>query len=317
MRNARSLGLVLALLSAAAFSTSGSFAGSLIATGWTPGAAVVARLVVAAVALTVPAVVLLRGRWSLLRSSVRTVAVYGVLAVALAQFAYFNAVAHLSIGVALLLEYQGIILVVLWMWLRHGRRPRPLVLAGSAVAMVGLALVLDVVGGFRLDGVGVLWGLVAAVGLAVYFVLASDDAQPLPPLVLSCAALWVGALTLLAAGVAGLVPLRAVRAPVELAGHSVSWVVPVLGLALVAAAFAYVLGVVGARLLGATLASFVGLAEVLFAVLFAWLFVGQVPTALQAIGGAIVIGGVALVRIGELRAAPHPVVDEEPVAAVV
>jgi drug/metabolite transporter (DMT)-like permease len=301
MRNARSAGLVLALLSAAAFSTSGPLAGSLITAGWTPGAAVVARLVIAAGVLTVPAALALRGRWSLLRSNARTIALYGVLAVAGAQFAYFNAVSHLSVGVALLLEYQGIVLVVAWLWLRHGRRPRPLVLAGSAVAIAGLALVLDVVGGFRLDGIGVVWGLVAAVGLAVYFVLASDEAQPLPPLVLSCAALWVGALMLAGLALAGLIPFRAAAGPVTLANQQVSWLVPVLGLSLVAAALAYVLGIFGARLLGATLASFVGLAEVLFAVGFAWLFVGQVPTVLQAVGGVVVIAGVTLVRLGELR----------------
>ncbi len=301
MSNGRAAGLVLAVLSAAAFSTSGSFAGSLIATGWTPGAAVIVRMALAAAVLTVPAVLALRGRWSLLRAGAGTIAVYGVVAVAGAQFAYFNAVAHLSVGVALLLEYQGAVLVVAWLWLRHRRRPGPLVLAGAAVALAGLALVLDVLGGVRLDGVGVLWGLVAAVGLATYFVLAGDDTQPLPPIVVSAAALWVGAAVMVVAGVTGLVPLRTATAPVELAGQQVSWLVPVLGLAIVAAAFGYVSGILGARLLGATLASFVGLSEVLFAVAFAWLFIAQTPTVLQAVGGAVVVAGVALVRLGELR----------------
>jgi len=79
-----------------------------------------------------------------------------------------------------------------------------------------------------------------------------------------------------------------------------------------------VLGTLGARLLGATLASFVGLAEVLFAVAFAWLFIGQVPTVVQAIGGVIVVAGVALVRLGELRSSMadgEPLPLEEPVAA--
>jgi drug/metabolite transporter (DMT)-like permease len=304
MSNGRAAGLVLAVLSAAAFSTSGSFAGSLIATGWTPGAAVIARMALAAAVLTIPAVLALRGRWRLLRAGAGTIAVYGVVAVAGAQFAYFNAVAHLSVGVALLLEYQGAVLVVAWLWLRHGRRPGPLVLAGAAVALAGLALVLDVLGGVRLDGVGVLWGLVAAVGLATYFVLAGDDTQPLPPIVVSAAALWVGAAVMVVAGVTGLVPLRTATAPVELAGQQVSWLVPVLGLAIVAAAFGYVSGILGARLLGATMASFVGLSEVLFAVAFAWLFIAQTPTVLQAVGGAVVVAGVALVRLGELRAAP-------------
>src|ERR687885_273997 len=155
MLNGRAAGLVLALLSAAAFATSGSLAGSLIAIGWTPGAAVVARVLVAAVVLTVPAAVAMRGRWSLLRRGVPAMLVYGIVAVAGAQFAFFNAISHLSVGVALLLEYQG---------------------------------------------------TVAAVGLATYYVMAGDEAQPLPPLALSCAGLWVGGAVMLAAVAAGLVP---------------------------------------------------------------------------------------------------------------
>jgi drug/metabolite transporter (DMT)-like permease len=301
MSNGRAAGLLLVLVSAAAFATSGSLAGSLIATGWTPGAAVIFRLLIAAAVLTIPAVLEMRGRWSLLRGGVPTMLAYGVVAVAGAQFAFFNAIAHLSVGVALLLEYQGTIAVVAWLWLRHGRRPRPVVLAGAVVALVGLALVLDVLGGFRLDGIGVLWGLVAAVGLATFYVMAGNDAQPMPPLTLSCAGLWVGALVMVGAAAAGLVPFRTATAPVQLAGQQVSWLVPVVGLAIVAAVIGYVLGILGARLLGATLASFVGLSEVLFAVVFAWLFIGQTPTVLQAVGGVVVVAGVALVRLGELR----------------
>jgi drug/metabolite transporter (DMT)-like permease len=302
MRTGRGTGLMLVLISSAAFGTSGSLAGSLIAAGWTPAAAVIARVVVAALVLTVPALVVLRGQWSVLRRGARTIATYGVVAVAGAQLAYFNAVSHLSVGVALLLEYQGVVLVVGWLWLRTGRRPRPLVLAGAVVALAGLALVLDVAAGVRLDGVGVAWGLLAAVGLAVYFVVVADDREPVPPIVLSCAGLWVGVVTLAGAALAGLVDLRAATRPVELAGRPVSWIVPVLGLSLVAAALAYVVGTVGARLLGATVASFVGLTEVLFAVLFAWLLLGQMPTTMQLVGGTVVVAGIALVRVEELRA---------------
>ena len=61
-------GFALALLSAATFGTSGSFAASLIDAGWTPGSAVTARVLTAALLLTVPALVLtfdlsLDGRW--------------------------------------------------------------------------------------------------------------------------------------------------------------------------------------------------------------------------------------------------------------
>jgi drug/metabolite transporter (DMT)-like permease len=77
--------------------------------------------------------------------------------------------------------------------------------------------------------------------------------------------------------------------------------VPVLGLSLVAAAFAYVTGIAGSRRLGARVASFVGLTEVLFATLFAAVALGQVPGLVQLSGGVVVLVGVALVRVDDDR----------------
>lgn len=292
----------LALVSAAAFGTSGSFAASLLEAGWTPGAAVTARVVLAAVVLTLPAVLLLRGRWADLRRGSRTVTVYGVAAVAGCQLAYFNAVQTLSVAVALLLEYSGVLMVVAWLWVRHGQRPRRLTLLGAAVAVGGLTLVLEVLGDADLDPVGVLWGLAAAVGLAVYFVLSARSEDPLPPLVVAWGGLAVGGAVLALAGAIGILAMEAPRVDVTLLDRQVSWLVPVLGLAVVAASVAYVTGILGARLLGAKIASFVGLTEVLFAVAFAWLLLDQSLNPVQLLGGALVLGGIALVRVDELRA---------------
>ncbi len=294
-------GLLLAALSAATFGTSGAFGASLIDAGWTPGAAVTARIVAAALMLTGPALLQLRGQWRLLRGSSGMIAAYGLVAVAACQLCYFNAVAHLSVGVALLLEYLGTLLVVGWLWARHGQRPRRLTIGGGVIAVAGLVLVLDLAGSHRLDPVGVLWGLGAAAGLAVYFVLSAAVDEPLPPLVMAWAAMSVGAVALLVFGLAGILPMRAPLTTVELLHHRLSWLVPVLGLSLIAAVVAYVAGIGAARRLGAKVASFVGLTEVVFAVAFAWLLLGQVPAAVQFIGGTLVVVGVALVRIDEFR----------------
>src|ERR1700760_1138251 len=111
-RSQSALGLGLALFSAATFGTSGTFADSLMATGWTPGAVVTFRIVVAAVLLTVPAVRAPRGRWHEVRAAARSIFAFGFVAVAMCQLAFFNAVQHLDVGVALLLEYSGILLIV-------------------------------------------------------------------------------------------------------------------------------------------------------------------------------------------------------------
>jgi len=117
--------------------------------------------------------------------------------------------------------------------------------------------------------------------------------------VMTWGAMIVGGAVLGLGGLAGALPLRFAGADVTLYGHHVSWVVSVLGLSVVASAFAYVAGVGAARRLGAKLGSFVGMAEILFAVLFAWVLLHQMPTAMQFAGGGLILAGVVLVRLDE------------------
>ncbi|GIG00916.1 EamA family transporter [Catellatospora citrea] len=308
------VGLGLALLSAATFGTSGTFARSLIEAGWSAEAAVAARVGAAALMLAVPTVLALRGKWHVLRRNLGSIGVFGLLAVVGAQVGFFNAVRYLPVGIALLLEYLGIILVVFWMWARHGQRPRRLTLAGSAAAMLGLFFVFDVTGGGSIDPVGVLWGLGAAVGLAAYFVLSARVDERLPSVAMASSGMAIGAVVLLALGAFGALPLRATFGDVTFAGERMSWLVPIVGLSLVAAVISYVSGIGAARILGARLSSFVGLTEVLFAVLIAWLFLGELPVPVQLLGGALIIGGVVLVRVDELRSAPAVPGDVVPAA---
>ncbi len=298
------LGLGLALFSAATFGTSGTFADSLMASGWTPGAVVTFRIAIAALLLTVPALVALRGRWQDVRAAGRAVLAFGFVAVAGCQLFFFNAVQRLDVGVALLLEYSGILLVVVFMWARHGQRPSRLTVIGGVAALAGLVLVLNPTTG-SMDPVGVLWGLLAGVGLATFFVLSSRSEDALPPIALAWAAMVVGAVTLIVLAAVQVLPFRMQTRDVALLHDRVSWIVPVIGLSLVAAAIAYAAGIAASRLLGARLASFVGLTEVLFAVLIAWVLLGQAPGAVQAVGGVVVLVGITLVRAGDKPVAAH------------
>jgi len=304
-------GLALAVLSAATFGTSGVFGSSLIDAGWSPAAAVLARVSLAAMALTLPAIAQLRGRWGLLRRGFGRATAFGLIAVAGCQLCYFNAIQRMPIGVALLLEYLGAVLVVVWLWLAHGQRPRRLTVAGAAVAITGLALVLNLIGATGSAGpasispIGIMWGLLAAVGLAIYFLLSAHEGEEsLPPVVMSWAAMCVGATALAVLGLLHAFPLKARTGDVGLLGHEVSWILPVAGLAVIASVIPYIAGIGATRRLGAKLASFIGMAEVLFAIIFAWLLLGQLPTDLQFAGGAFILAGVTLVRLDELRTRP-------------
>jgi drug/metabolite transporter (DMT)-like permease len=299
----RAAGGAIAVLSAGTFGSSGVFASALISTGWSPAATAIARLGVAAVLLTVPAVLQLRGRWGLLRRSAGTVLSYGLVAIAGGQLCYFNAIESIPVGLATMLEYLGVVIIVGWLWVSRGQRPRWPTMTGVAAALAGLALLAGLATSARLSPAGIIWGLLDAVCLAVYYLLsAADREQPLPPLALAWGGLVTGTVVLALAGAAGAVPLAAHAGDVGLLHHQVSWIVPVLELSLVSTAVAFIAGISAARRLGAKLASFIGLAEVAFAVVYAWLLLGQVPAGTEFAGGVLMLAGVILVRADETRA---------------
>src|SRR3954468_3232095 len=84
-------GLLFSLTAAATFGTSGSFATALTDAGWTTGAAVTFRITIAALVLTIPALIQLQRHWPTLRAhgpqiwrrSLTAVSAYGLIAVAL------------------------------------------------------------------------------------------------------------------------------------------------------------------------------------------------------------------------------------------
>ncbi|GEL94410.1 EamA family transporter [Cellulomonas composti] len=295
--HSRGVGIGAGLVAALAFSTSGPVVKPLLVAGWSPGAAILVRLWIGAVLLAVPAALALRGQWWALRVQWRTVVLLGIFGVAGAAGLYFLAVQRLPVAVALLVEYTGPLLLVAWSWLRTRRRPARATLVGSALAMGGLVLVLDVTGNLDLDPVGVAFALAAAVGNAAYFALTARPIA-LPPVSLAGAAMVVGALTISLLALVGLLPVVAPNVQVTMLGHEVSWVVPVLVVGAVPTAFAYGVSAVSVRLLGERLASFLALTEVLFAVLLAWLLLGEAPLAVQLVGAVLVVAGVALVRVG-------------------
>lgn len=303
-RGGHAAGLGIGLLSAACFGTSGTFGAALEGAGWSPAGAVLARVTVAAIILTVPAAAAMRGRWGLLRRSWRQVTVYGLVGVAACQLGYYNAIAHMDIGISILLEYLGIILVVGWLWVRHGQRPRRLTVLGGVAALGGLGLMLDLSGSGGVSLIGVLSALAAAVAMAVYFFQSAapsgvDPANILPPVALTWGGMLTGGAAIAVLGLTRVMPLAFAAAPVTLLNTRVSWVVPVLGIGVIAAAVAYVTGIAAVRRLGPKLGSFVAMAEVLFAAGFAWILLNQVPTGMQFLGGLLILAGVIAVRLDE------------------
>jgi len=291
-------GLALALVSASSFGLSGSLARSLLDLGWSPATTVATRVGGAFLLLLIPCLVLLRRIGLPTRAQSLRMLAYGVVAVALAQLCYFSAVQYLSVGVALLLEYMAPVMLIGWHWARTHRRPIWSVLVGAGLSIVGLACVLDLREGLTLSPIGVAWALGAALCLCAYFLLSEDNGRDVPihPLLLTTAGTGIGAGVLLAAAAAGILPLAASGGVTILADRPVGWWLPALVLILISAVLAYPSGIVAVRRLGSSLASFVSLTEVIFAVIFAFVLLGQRPGPIQLVGGVFILAGIALVQ---------------------
>lgn len=292
-------GLAFALGSAATFALAGPVASGLLDSGWSAGAVVLVRIAIGALVVAPFAAVALHGRWGLLRRNAGLVVAYGVLAVAGAQFCFFAAVSRMQVGPALMIEYIAPAAVVGWLWLRHGQRPGLVTVLGAVLAALGLVLVLDLRSGGGLDPVGVLWALAAMTGLTAYFVLSADDSTGLPPIALAGGGLIVGTLLLGTLGLVGLLPMNLGDGSASYDGRLVAAWVPLAVLGVVTAAVAYAAGIAAGRRLGSRLASFVALLEVVAAVGFAWLLLGELPHLLQLAGGALILAGVMAVKSGE------------------
>ena len=291
-----SVSLATAVVSAVSFGTSGAFIKPLLEAGWSPAAAVTARALTAAVVLLPSVLLSLRGRWAALWRARWRVLGMGIIAVAFTQLAYFAAIVRIPVSTALLIEYLAPLLLVGFTWASTRRTPRPTVLIGSALAVGGLILVIGPGALHAADPVGLLLAFAASIGCALYFVIAARPGDDLPPVALAGSGLLLGGLTLGLVGAIGLLPFTATFGDLPLFGSPKPWWIPLLVVAVVGTAIAYATGIAASGKLGSRLASFVGLLEVVFASLFAWLLLGEDLTALQLAGGVLILGGIAAVH---------------------
>lgn len=307
----RSIGLLLGVCSTLAFASSGPLVKPLLEAGWSLTSALTIRMGLAGLVLSPALVRALRRERSFLRRHGLSIVLFGLFPVAGCQLLFFTAMQRMPVAIALLIQYLAPVMLVAWVWLRTRRAPTRLVASGSVVAIAGLVLVVDV-SGARFDPLGTVLALGAAVCVCFYFVLAERAGDDLPPLALASGGLLVGAGIMALLGLTGVLPFAAPEVTVAFRGLEVPGLVPLLIVAIASTSLGYALGVMAVPHLGSRLASFVGLSEVLFALLYAWVLLAEAPLPIQLAGGALLLAGVALVRLDGGRAVS---VSAEPLPA--
>lgn len=308
----RQVGLVFAIVACAAFATSGPVAKSLMEAGVEPQQAAWLRLTGAAVIL-IPVVFLLRGR-EVLRSVRRAwpqLLAYGLVGMAASQTLFFFAASRLPVGVAILLQFSGPLLIIAWTRLVR-RRPVPRsATIGVVISLMGLMVVVEVWSGIAFDPLGLLAGIGSAFCQATYFILIEDLKGSADVLIMTTSGAAVAAIALGAVTMPWTFPWEVLAGPVAVADGTVPGWLPALWLILICAILAYLLEGAAVRRLSAVVGGAIAYIEVVFAAVIAWLLLGESLGAAQIIGGAMVIVG-AYISQRPARGTPlSPNVDEQ------
>lgn len=310
MRSARTAGLSLALVSALAFGGSGPAAKPLIAAGLSPLHITWLRITGAALVLLPVAV----RHLGLPRRRPLLILAYGVLPMAGVQACYFAAVSRIPVGVALLIEYLGPVIMLGWVrFVRRWHVTRSAG-AGAALAVAGLTAVVEIWQGLRFDGVGIVLALGAAVCQACYFLLAETGGERIDPTAMIAWGALVGAVVITALARPWTLPWAVLAAPADLGPLHWPAYGFVLWIVLVTTVLAYLTGVLAVRLLSPQVAGVVSYLEAIVATVLAWLLLGEALTAVQLAGGVLVLVGAFVAQ----RATPAPPVpDETPAQPVI
>ena len=231
------------------------------------------------------------------RREIPTLIFYGVFGYAMVQLGYFIGIAQgVPLSLVLIIEFTAPIWIVLWIkFVRKSQVAKDMWIA-IVLSLLGLILVAKVWEGFAFDLFGTLGALGAALALAVYFLMSQSQGTKR-----SAQAMVVWGM-----GVAGLFwsivlpiwnfPKEIFTTQINLQGRFADYSAP--GWLLIAYIITfgtmvpYLFVVGGVRRLSASTSSVIGMLEPVIAGGFAWLWLSQSWSAIQLIGGAIVLIGI-------------------------
>jgi DME family drug/metabolite transporter len=221
------------------------------------------------------------------------------------NLAVFIAFLRISIALALLLFYLYPAYVALASVVFFGERlDRPRWVA-LALSLVGTVLVLVGAGGIGggTDALGLGLALVAGLAQTVYVLLARHGFNSVPGP--QAAMLTMGGAAVIYLVVAVLAGAGALVAP--LASPEALW--PVLAAGTIGAGLPTTAYVLGIRRLGAPRAAILATLEPVLGVTLAALLLGEQPTLLQLVGGALIIVAAVLLQVRGDAAAAHEATD--------
>lgn len=229
-------------------------------------------------------------------------AVFGVLGLAMVHFTYFKAISLTNVATAILLEYLAPVLVLAVSVLFMGHRFTWALPAGVGLSVLGAALVVGAIGGSGLvaSPAGIAWGLASAVFFALYSLLGSVGARRFTPQKLLVYGLgFAAAFWLVFLGPARVFSIYAT--PQTFAA--------IVFMAIVSTIVPFSAFLAALHYIAPTNATVTSTVEPVLAAIGAFFLFGEGLSALQVVGGLLVLAAIVVVQL------PGPPEPEIPPAA--
>lgn len=226
--------------------------------------------------------------------------VFGITGIGFVQWLYFIAIDHLPVGIALLIQFLGPVLVALFARFVYREHIRRRIWAALVLCIAGLAVVVEFWSGLAFSTLGITAALGAAFALAAYILMAERERKHRDPASLSFYGFLFATLFWAVINPLWQFPWEVLNDTVSLQGNLSEHTAPVW----ILVAFIVVVGTMitftlltGAlRHITATRASIVATLEPVIATVVAWLWLGETFGTAQLIGGAVVLTGIMLAQ---------------------
>jgi len=232
--------------------------------------------------------------------------IFGLFGFAAVNVFYFLAILKLNVGIALIIEFTAPIWIALWMRFIQKKIVSKLMWWGLVVGLTGLVLIAQVWRGLTLDGFGVIYALLDALALAVYFLVGEKLVG-----FKSSEATMAWGLGISSAFFAIIQPWwnfpfeklgKVVDLTGRLAGVSIPAYFLILWIVILGTAVPYFLVLNGLRGLSAATSSSIGMLEPVFGGIFAWIFLYEKLNFTQSIGAIVVLVGIYLANRARISA---------------
>jgi drug/metabolite transporter (DMT)-like permease len=294
----RALGYAMVAVAATLFAINGTVSKVILGSGIDAQQLTEVRCAGALLGLMLIALATRPAALPLRRSELPLIVALGVVGLALVQWSYFVAIHRVAIGVALVIQFVGPILVALWARFVYHEQVRARIWVSLALALTGLLLVVEIWETNGPNGAGLAAAALAAVTYAAYILLAERGVRSRDPVSLSAWGFFFATLFWSLVAPWWNFPSGRVGSDVSLLGNVASHHLPVWALMLwmvvLGTIIPFVLVVGALRRISATRVGITAMLEPIVAIAVAWAWLGESLDPVQVSGAAVTLAGVAL-----------------------